>query len=76
MLRLLYMFLSRGVDYPPLFCLNIPFLRMVDYMYYVWFGRLFLLCQRKYEFQSATLIIFGGDVAAVDNNGIFYDSQP
>jgi hypothetical protein len=29
----LYMFLSRGVDYSPLFRLDIPFLRMVDYMY-------------------------------------------
>ena len=38
-------------------------------------GRLFFFCQCKYEFQSASLIVLGGDVAAVDNNGVLYNSQ-
>ncbi len=36
---------------------------------------LFLFCQRKYKFQSSTLIVLGGDAATVDDDGIFHDGQ-
>ena len=36
--------------------------------------RLLLFPQCKHEFQSTALTAFGGDIAAMNNHGIFYDS--